>query len=199
MSTRRLADLVEALRGEVGIDLDGVTYTLPAHTALDWAAALLDPAPDAIVPGLLDPADATALYDRLLDEYDPLELAVVEDAGLWLVEQVAARPWWEARRAVLHALDNWATFDAWCIHACGGTDATTLTLARFCNLSVRFMELHLPEDERESWRVSFAAPPPGVDLGDREEWDDAAIAADTEAAMGQWAAMVGAVGTADPD
>src|SRR4051794_29934227 len=107
MSERRLAELVEALRGEVGVDIDDVVYRLPARSVLDWAQALLDSAPDAIVPGLLTDDDAAALYGRLLDEDDPLHLGICEQAGLWLLEQAAARPWWEARRALLSMLDNW--------------------------------------------------------------------------------------------
>jgi hypothetical protein len=200
MSEQRLADLVEALRGDqVGVDIDDVVYRLPQRTVLEWAGALLDSAPDAIVPGLLDPTDAEALYDRLMDEYEPLDIGVCEDAGLWLLEQVAHRPWWEARRAILHALDMWEAFDAWCTHACNGLDATTLPVGRFCNLVVRYLELHIPEDNREMWRAGFAAPPAGVDLGQRPEWSDEAIAADSEAAMDDWAGMVAAVGSASPD
>jgi hypothetical protein len=199
MSEQRLADLVEALRGNPAVDIDGTIYTLPPRTALEWAAALLDGGQDAIVPGLLDPDDATALYDRVLDEYDDLDLDVLEAAGLWLLEEVAQRPWWEARRALLAALDSWSVFDAWCIHACNGLDATTLPLGRFCNLLVRFYELHLSEDDVEQWRASFSAPPPGVDLGAREEWSDEAVAADTTAAMGEWAAMQAQFGSASPD
>jgi hypothetical protein len=199
VSERRLAELVEALRGgELAVDIDGEVYRLPPRSALDWAAALLDAGPDAIVPGLLAPADAEALYDRLLDEYDPLDLVVAEEAGLWLLEQAAHRPWWEARRALLNALDSWQVFDAWCTHECG-LDATALPLARFCNLSVRFVELHLSVDARESWRASFTAPPADARLEDRPEWSDEAMAADTEAAMGQWESMAATVGSASPE
>src|SRR4051812_10559363 len=199
MSERRLAELVEALRsGEHGVQIEDVTYRLPARTVLEWATALLDSAPDAILPGLLDPTDAAQLYDRLLDEDEPLDLSVVEEAGLWLLEQVARRPWWETRRALLTALDNWPAFDAWCTHECH-LDPAALPLDRFCNLLVRYVELHLPADAREQWQASFSAPPPGVDLDTRPEWAEDAMAADTEAAMGQWEAMLGAVGGASPE
>lgn len=202
MTGQRLPDLVEALREGTtgtGVDIDGVVYRLPPLTPLDWAAALLDNAPDAILPGLLAPADAQGLYARLLDVYDDLTLTVMEEAGLWLLEQAAARPWWEARRALLAAVSNWSSFDAWCTHECAGLDPTTLTLARFCNLVVRWVLLHTPEEDQDAWELSFTSPPPSADLGSRPEWADDAVAADTEAVMDQWAGLVAAAGAASPD
>lgn len=199
MSAQRLTELVEALRGEVAFEIEGRRYAMPTRGPLEWAGALLDPAPDAIVPGLLDPEAAAALYDRLMDDYDPLGLDVVEDAGLWVLEQLTGRPWWEARRALLTALDSWAVFDAWCLHECAGTDPATLPLGRFCNLLVRFMELHLSEEGRDAWRASFASPPNAEALADRPEWSEEAMASDTEAFADEWASMAAAFGSASPD
>jgi hypothetical protein len=199
MSGQRLTELVEALRGEIAVEIDEVTYRLPPRTVLEWAAALLSSEPDAIIPGLLGDNDARGLYDRLLDEYDPLSLDVVEEAGLWLLEQVAARPWWEARRALLHALDGWEHFDAWCTHECNGLDPATLPLPRFCNLVVRYLELHMEPERREQWRMTFAAPPVGADLAARPEWQDDAMAADSEAAMADWGSVLATIGSASPD
>lgn len=199
MSSRRLADLVEALRGEVAVVIEGTRYAVPDRGPLEWAGALLDSAPDAIIPGLLDPADAAALYDRLMDEFDPLGLDVVEDAGLWVLEQVTGRPWWEARRALLTALDSWPTFDAWCLHECAGADPAGLPLRRLLNLLIRFMELHLPEEGRDAWRASLAAPPGADALAGREEWAEDAMAADSAAAMAAWESMSASFGSASPD
>ena len=168
--TGGLAELADTLGGTgPTFAIDGRQFTVPARPLADWLRALDDPSPESLVPGLLDVDDQAHLYDRLLDEYDPLDHDVLERAGQWLLEETTGRSWWEVRRLVATAAAAWNAFDGWCIEQ--QLDPAGLTLRRLCTAVVRFMINALPTAAaREEWLSGLQLPPTPDALADRPEW-----------------------------
>lgn len=191
MSRGGRRELLDTLRGRIEFELDGRHFVVPEHPVLTWMSATLEAHPDAVVPGLLAEPDARHLYDRLLDYEAPLDLAVCERVGLWVLEEASGRPWWEAQRALMWALDAWNVFDAWC-RAEAQVDPLTLPLRSFCSLFVRFAMIATGE-ENEAWRTSFEAPPLGSaeSMESRPEWEDEAVEGDFADAFDSFAALSG--------
>lgn len=192
MNHELLAARVEQLTGRYGFTLAGRTYWLrPDVTLLDWMAALFEPAPDAVVPGLLDEGARTELYEALFDEFHPLDSELCRRIGLSLVEDAGGRPWWEVLRLVATGLEHWTIFDGWCAHEAGGLDPRSLGLDRFINLVHRFLLIGCADDtEREDYLARLTAPPENAaaELEDRPEWSDEGMAGGFEAAFAQFAA-----------
>ena len=174
MNSERLADLVGALDGRVSFAIDDRRFTMPQRPIQEWLRALADPAPDAVVPALLDHEDSVALYDLLTDPVDPLDPEVCEEAGRWVMESVAGRPWWEVVRLVRTGLETWNALDGWCMER--GLTPETMNLRRFCNAVVKFaMAAIRDQSDRESWYEALQLPPGGNALADRPEWSDDAV------------------------
>lgn len=191
MSAGARRDLLDALKGATAFELDGRTFTVPQRSVLEWMDAIAGGEFDAVVPGLLAEEDARYLYDRLLDEDNPLALSVVESIGLWVTEAVANRPWWEVHRALLWSLDAWRVFEPWCV-AEGVGDPLRLPLRTFCGIYVRFVMIALGE-EAEPWYDDFTRPPLGSaeTMDSRPEWAEEEVESDFSSAFGQWATLAG--------
>jgi hypothetical protein len=85
------------------IDLGGRTFDIPALTATDWLAYLMQPEPD--VEGII--------FDLFVDSDDLLiegEITSEElyEAVLLLISTVSARPWWVSLRLINVARTSWA-------------------------------------------------------------------------------------------
>lgn len=194
-----MTEQVAALFGRISFELDGRTFAVPARPLEDWLAVALAGDFTEVVPGMLDPADAGYLYERILDEYDPLGEDTCARIGEWVLEELTGRPWWEVTRSVREALAGWNSLDSWATGEVG-VDVRTLDLRRFCNLVVRFVLLIVGDEEaREGWLASFSAPPPGADLSERSEWSDEAVAADALAGLNAWASVATSLNTEDPE
>lgn len=189
MSERQ--DLLAALLGRVEFELDGRRFVMPVHPVTTWMDAVLDGQPDAVVPRLLQPADARYLYDRLLDGEQSLDLQLCESIGLWVTEAVGGRAWWEVRRALSWSLDGWNSFDGWARHE-AGVDPLALPVRSFVNLFVRFALIATGENS-EGWLAEFEAPPlagaAGMEI--RPEWADESVEADFSDAFDSFATLTG--------
>jgi hypothetical protein len=179
----RLEELVASLRGGQPFEVEGRPLTTPDRPLLDWFAAIAEPADDTIVPGLLGPEDAEFLYDRLLDDEEPLDSEVCREAGEWVLEQVGGRPWWEVHRIVYSAVGMWNPLDAWSLQQ--GVRLLDLTLRSFCNLVVRFVVTVTDKDAAGAWMDYVTQVPPSVQLDDRPEWSDEAMGSTFLAVMAQ--------------
>lgn len=194
MSEQRLTELVEALSGRVTFALDGRAYTVPDRPLTVWLTALADGRSDAVVPALLEPADAAVIYDRLTDPEEPMDPDTCEEIGRWVIEQVAGRPWWEVCRLAAVAVELWNGFDGWCAER--PLDPLQLTLRRFCNAFHRYALSLFPEaDAREQWQAWLTGPPGAAALEDREEWADDAMGDAFAAVFGQHAEATGPAST----
>lgn len=178
------ARLRERLSGPVAFVLDGETYTLPELDAREWLLALLDPDPAAIVPGLLEPADAEALYEAVFDPYDELDFTVLGAIATQVLEDASGRPWYEARRLAVLAAQQWDNgFDGWC--ASRGVDPLVLPLDRFCNLVWRWAFSSVEHDKADELERQLTATPPGApaELERRPEWQEDAMASAFETVL----------------
>lgn len=182
-------EILDALTGRIDFELDGRRFTVPAHPLRVWLQTNLEPYPDAIIPGLLAESDSRYLYERLLEEDEPLDVGICESIGLWVLEQLAGRPWWEVQRGLAWGLDSWNTFDAWYRQA-GGGDLLELSVRSFLNVFVRFA-IQANGEEAESWVAGFSAPPLGTaeDMEHRPEWAEEEVEADFSSAFGDFAAI----------
>jgi hypothetical protein len=188
VSARR--DLLDALLGRAEFELDGRRYPVPEHPVARWMEAALDPGMDAIVPGMLAEDEQRHLYDRLMDDEEPLDLLLCESIGLWVLEQAGGRPWWEVKRALLWGLDSWGPLDGWARTEGGGLDLLSLPLRSYCAVFVRF-GLVVTGEESEQWFAEFSLPPldnPEA-IASRPEWADEEVSTDFGSAFDTWSQL----------
>jgi hypothetical protein len=106
--------------------LGGEDIAIPAMSAVEWLAYLMQPQPDidGMILDLL-PGSEDMLFDGRID------LEELYDAILDLISTVCARPWWIALRQIQIARDNWHVLGPQMLES---VDAQSLSIAAWLDV-----------------------------------------------------------------
>lgn len=166
-------DPVAALKcWPVEVDLAGQTYRIPSLPASAWTEALLSGDAFAVVPGLVDDADAdqavtAGLMTGELTTEDLVE--AVKDA--W--EAASGWRWWEAYRLASAVTDPVVLG---CL-ARDGFDFERRSFGALCAAVYSLAVANLDEEKRRRFDMDLSSPPVAELLEDEEAMADAFLIA----------------------
>lgn len=140
------------------VDFNGKEFTIPAMSAADWLALLMDQNLTAqqIFPGLLSNEDQAELEDLL--HAGKVDLEEFLDVGLEVVTTVSGRKWWVALRLILVAQGSW--------EALGGdmmmkADPTRLSLAGWLDVLFTLIVRNIEDAKRTMFLMKLETVPEG--------------------------------------
>lgn len=145
---------------ELIVELGGREYMVPAASAAEWLAVLLEDPFDlsSILPGMLAEDDQSALADAAwAGRVGDKEL---EDAALEIISEVTGRDWWWA----MHLL--WVAAGSWMIvygrMVTQGINPTAIPIGAFLDALYLTCTQGMDKEQRSAFDRDLEKPPPGV-------------------------------------
>jgi len=148
----------------VTVTFAGKEFEIPALSAADWLAYLLQPVPD--LDGLINdllPGAEDLLYEL---ELNPDRLY---EACLELVAMVSARPWWVALRQISVAADSWSILGAEL--ALKHIDASRMSLALWLDALLIVTLQSMDPKDTTMFVMKLEAAPAGVSQDKPQEME----------------------------
>jgi hypothetical protein len=138
----------------VTVTLGGVDIDIPAMSAVEWLAYLMQPQPDidGMILDLL-PTSEDMLFDGLI------ELEDLYDSVLVMIATVCARPWWVALRQVNIARDNWHVLGPQMLES---VDATLISIAAWLDVLMAKIMGGIDPKDATLFTSRLEAPPPNI-------------------------------------
>lgn len=138
----------------VTVNLGGEDVGIPAMSAVEWLAYLLQPQPDidGMILDLL-PRSEDMLFEGLI------ELDELYDVTLDLIATVCARPWWVALRQVNIARENWHILGPMMLES---VDAQLLSIAGWLDVLMAKIMVSMDPKDTTMFTMKLEAPPVSV-------------------------------------
>jgi hypothetical protein len=142
---------------DLGVELVGKTWTIPAASAADWVVPIVLNQPELVVP------------DMFAEDTAPIEDALYEGSLSWLeieiayhevLTTVAGCKWWEAQRLMQCCLD-WDGVGGELLLR--GFRLSERSVAETCVVVWRLLTRGQEEKELNKIRHEIEKPPPGMD------------------------------------
>lgn len=143
--------------------LAGVEYEIPALTAVDWLAYLMQPEPD--IDGLL--LDLLPASDELLFD-GKITLQELYDTVLDLIATVCARPWWIALRLINIARESWSVLGPQMIEK---VDPERISIAAWLDVLLVTILNNMEPRETTMFSMRLETPPPSLQAAEAEEME----------------------------
>lgn len=143
--------------------LAGVEYEIPALTAVDWLAYLMQPEPD--IEGII--LDLIPDSDELLYE-GKIELQQLYDVILDLIATVCARQWWVALRLINIARQSWPVLGPQMIEK---VDPERISIAAWLDVLLVTVLNSMEPKETTMFSIRLEQPPPSVAAPEPEEME----------------------------
>lgn len=152
---------------DIEVTVGAATLTLPAASAADWAAAIIDDDAAAGLLGMAEPEAADAVEDALFD--GAVTWFEMEHAFHDAVAALSGVRWWEAQRLLSAAFD-WEGVGGELLLR--GVRLDEVTVAQACALVWRMLIRGIDDKDKAKLTAEIEKPPPGVDF--EREFDEAA-------------------------
>jgi hypothetical protein len=143
----------------VALLLAGTEYEIPALSAADWLAYLMQPQPD--IDGII--LDFIPESDELLFE-DRITIEQLYDTCLDIIGTVCARPWWIALRMINIVRESWGVLGPQMIEK---VDPERVSIAAWLDVLMVTILNSMEPKETTLFSMRLEAPPP--DLRDSVE------------------------------